>query len=321
MGDFFGAIVGGLIAIFVALWLIQAFPGFFITLAIIVGGFFAVRYYIRESKAEAARLAQEAAQKLAEEQRQTAERLAAEKRKADEQASCAMRIQSACRDSLAAYENIPKSLMTAEELLVTADSEFQEGAFSPFWDSVERAMSQLGAVDSSIRLIADRSSQYKALTVSYLGAPPPFPVDPDSARRLGTANDTAAHLQLIVRKAQRNFQFATIYEQRKTNTLLIAGFTNLADAIHGVGAQLEESVNLLGDRIDDLSSSMAEQNERLVDAVQDVSIAMDGVSSTIKEADEKARAATADQADRQDKANKMLDNIQRRRVPPKFAEN
>ena len=41
---------------------------------------------------------------------------------------------------------------------------------------------------------------------------------------LATANDTTARLQRIRRKAQRNFQFATIYEQRKTREILIAGY-------------------------------------------------------------------------------------------------
>ena len=41
---------------------------------------------------------------------------------------------------------------------------------------------------------------------------------------LATANDTTARLQRIRRKAQGNFQFATIYEQRKTREILVAGY-------------------------------------------------------------------------------------------------
>ncbi len=217
--------------------------------------------------------------------------------------------------------------MTAEQLLNSSETEFQDGAFSPFWDSIERVMRKLGAVDGSIKLIADRSNQYKALTISYKGRPPPFPVDPASALRLGTANATAGRLQKIVRNAQRDFHFATIYEQRKTSEILIAGFTNLGEAIYGVGVRLEQSIGILGDQINDLSSSMTAMNEKVVDAVKGVSSAVGevssqvgDVSSTIKGADAKVQAATADQAARQEKANRMLDNIQRHRVPPPLAD-
>jgi hypothetical protein len=221
-------------------------------------------------------------------------------------------ILSACNDSVVAFENIPKDLMTAEELLNVADAEFQDSAFSLFWDSIEKATYKLGAVDAGIKLIADCSNQYKSLSKSYKGQSPPFPVNPASAHRLATANDTVARLNRIVRKAHRNFQFATIFEQRKTSRILIDGFTNLGEAIVGLGGRLERSIGILGDQINDLSSSMSAMNENVIDAVK-------GASSAIKDADGNAQAAMADQAARQERAVRMLDNIQRGRVPSPHA--
>ena len=188
-------------------------------------------------------------------------------------------------------------------------------------------MRKLGAVDDSIKLIADRSNQYKTLVKSYKGQPPPFPVDPASAHRLGMATTTASRLQTVVRKAQRNFQFATIYEQRKTSAILIAGFGSLGEAIHGLGARLEQSIGILGDQINDLSSSMAAMNEKVVDAVKGVSSAVGDVSSrvgdvslAIKGADANTQGAMSELSARQEKANKMLDNIQRGRRPAPLAD-
>lgn len=290
--------------------------------------FFLIRYAIREEKEDNARRAREEAARLAIERREAAEKLEKERRQAAEQLAYERQILSACNESIVAFENIPKHLMTAEELLTTAENEFNDGVFSPFWDSIERATQKLGEVDGNIKLIADRSRQYRSLAESYLGKAPPFPVDTMSAQRLGTANNTAGRLQKIVRNAQRNFQFSTIYEQRKTSSILIAGFSSLGEAINGVGERLQGSIETLGDHINDLSSSMAEHNERLVDAMQDVSEAVDRtssqigeVSAAIKGADKGAQAAVADQTARQEKANRMLDNIQRRRVPPGFADH
>jgi uncharacterized protein YoxC len=278
----------------------------FFIIILVVGGIFGGRFLLKEMEAENARRAREA------EQQREYER----------------RLHSACNESLVAFENIPKNLMSAEQLLDTAENEFQDSAFSPFWDSIERAMQRLGAVDGGIKLITDHSNKYKTIAKSYKGKPPAFPIDPDSAQRLETVSATAGRMQKVVRQAQRNFQFATIYEQRKTSEILIAGFTNLGEAIHGLGTRLEESIDMLGDQIHDLSSSMTEMNEKVVEAVKGVSFGIgemssriDDVSSAVRDEDKNTQGAMTAQADRQEKANRMLDNIQRRRVPPPLAEH
>lgn len=229
-----------------------------------------------------------------------------------------------CEAAIDAFEAVPKDLLTAEQLLDVAGDEFRTGAFSPFWDSIERAMSKLGSVDASIANIASGSSRYKQLTSSYGGDPPPFPVQAESARRLVAANETSGRLSRLVREAQRNFQFATIYEQRRTNQILIAGFTSLGDAIHGLGTHLEQSIDALGDQIGDLSSSMTTMNEKVVASLEGVSSAVSGVgagvTATIKGAEKNVQAAMSEQAARQERAVGMLDNIQRRRVPPPLAD-
>jgi methyl-accepting chemotaxis protein len=313
MEEFFGKAIGIIILFFAAGWFISAYPAVFWAILLVVIGFFVVRYAAKRAKAARELQAAEAARQAAE---------------ATRQAEHEGQIIAACNESVTAFEDIPKHLMSAEQLLDTADNEFQEGAFSPFWDSIERATHTLAAVDNSIRLIGDRFNRYNALVKSFARVPPPFPVDPASARRLGSANATAIRLQTIVRKAQRNFQFSTIYEQRKTSKILIAGFNSLGDAIHGLGVRLEESIDFLGDQISDLSSSMTEMNEKLIDTVKGVSLSvgdlssqLGGVSSSVQGADKRMQAAMAEQAARQENANKMLDNIQRHRVPSPFAEH
>lgn len=62
---------------------------------------------------------------------------------------------------------------------------------------------------------------------------------------MSTSNTSSDRLRSIVGKAQRNFQFATIYEQRRTNQLLVAGFENLAQALDGIGFHIQSSIEAL----------------------------------------------------------------------------
>ena len=74
-----------------------------------------------------------------------------------------------------------------------------------------------------------------------------------------------------MRKAQGNFHFASIYEQRKTNKILIGGFTTLEQAINQVGsAQISSSIDGLSSSIDHMASSMEESAERIHSRVGDI---------------------------------------------------
>ena len=62
---------------------------------------------------------------------------------------------------------------------------------------------------------------------------------------LPDARPTAQRLAVVVRKAQKDFHFATIFEQRKTNKILVAGFSTLASAIYEIGDAISYSLNNL----------------------------------------------------------------------------
>jgi len=69
---------------------------------------------------------------------------------------------------------------------------------------------------------------------------------------------------------------------------------------------------------------MQAQQDKLVGAIQTSSAAaamqMDGMQQSLREAGSAAQKTIAEHAARQERANRMLDNIQRRRVPPHSAE-
>jgi hypothetical protein len=103
-----------------------------------------------------------------------------------------------------------------------------------------------------------------------------------AGRPLPDARPAAARFAAIVRKAQTNFQFAVIFEQRKTNQLLHTGFGNLGAAIYSLGDSINASLS-------NLSKSLQAQNKSIF--VADKAI----LDKLLTSADKKA--AKAEQAE------------------------
>ena len=186
--------------------------------------------YKRKQAAEGATL-----KKREAERRQVAER----------QKNYADSLADNCKESLDDFELLPGHLAAAEESLDQAEARFREGAFAPFWDSIEQAVQELGSFDVRVQSTTSRAATYGALVKQYAGQPPQFPIDRDSVAKLAVSARTAERLRSIVYKAQCNPEFATIYEQRKNHRISIAGFATLANALALMSSQLHSSIGQL----------------------------------------------------------------------------
>lgn len=193
------------------------------------------------------------------------------------------------------FTSLNSLIERAESHLDHAESELEERAFAPFWDHIEQCANKLGEFQEGASRTESDAKVYKERSSRLSISIPPFAL-PDV--QLADARATARRLSSIVRIAQKDFQFATIYEQRKTNQLLHSGFGTLAEAIYGlqdaiVGAIDDLSVSI-GMRLDDLIAVSKEQTDHL----------------------EALRAHGATIADESEKQSEMLDNIQRGHKPP-----
>ena len=79
-----------------------------------------------------------------------------------------------CKISLSLFEKMPHQLVEAERLLDQAEADFAEGVFVPFWDSIERATSQLRAFDESVREMHRNIERYAAIVPLYHNPPPSY---------------------------------------------------------------------------------------------------------------------------------------------------
>jgi hypothetical protein len=296
-----------IVLIVVLIWL--AFKFWYVTLALVAIG---IAFYIVLQKRQA-----EDERRAAEERARAAEkaaRAAAEWKRQEElkmQRSYLQQMTLLNDDSLKALESVPGDLNAAEQLLDRAEMDFAESAFAPFWDLVEQATCTLGRFDDRVRQINTNSGKYIDLVRKYDGSAPVFALSSESVSKLKTASNTSQRMSRIVRQAQRNFQFSMIYEQRKTNQILVAGFRTLAHALDQMTWQITSSIDNLDRSVNAMSSALTESLTSIHAQTRQLS---DIVTAHTAEVTREGQG----RVDREKNVIEMLDNIQRHRYPNIF---
>jgi hypothetical protein len=259
-GAIFGAIAGIVVAVvgYFALWIVVGVCTWsyktglaaaeLSPLAIPIGIIIGIIVPIKDAE-EAKRKAEEA------------ERQKVEEEAASRDAEC-RQLALMLESSKGTFFSLDKLVASADGWLDAAEREFKERAFAPFWDALEHATNFLGTYHESIGKIKGAASEYERRRSRLSVAVPTFKV-PESG--MPDARPIASRLSQLGRNAQKDFQFATIYEQRKTNQLLYSGFGTLAAGLermqYAITDALDDLSVSLGTRLDDLlavSSSHAE---------------------------------------------------------------
>ena len=236
-------------------------------------------------------------------------------RRRSQQENFLQQLIGVCNNSAASFEAIPQYLLEAERHLDRADVDFADGAFAPFWDSIEKAAISLGHFTYAVQRIKDDSVRYTQVVKHYRGTPPEFPVATESVTKLGVGSTTADRMKNTVHKAQRNFQFATIYEQRKTNQILIAGFKSLAQALDGMSYRIVSAIGDLANSVGGLATSVEAMNSTIETSSHAIRSQIGLVVETNIQHHDHIMRESADRARREKTALEMLDNIQRGRRP------
>lgn len=195
------------------------------------------------------------------------------------------------REATRAYNEIPDLILCAEKHLNKADAEFHANAYAPFWDAVEKALPFFGEVTSRTRDITEAGTRHKRAAKAYKKKAiasagwllPTFPVASSDAIRYGKVAESARiRLAEIVRRGQTNFYFAAIYEQRRTNAILIEGFQTLSDAIEHLGDRLNFSLAGLSNQLARLEDGQRARHAELVQSVQEVSASNRDIVSAVQ---------------------------------------
>jgi len=269
-------------------------------------GYLAAFTQVDKNKAEAIRKENERLQKLAEDKAKQLQRI-------DEynnmQASSRKQLELLSSISQTALNSIPETIKSANIALDKADAEFTEGVFAPFWDAVESALLNLTRYDELVRSIADNTTRFAEISKSFDSQPPSY--IPESST-IPDATTTVERLRTLVRRAQKIPDFAKIYEMRRTNTILVAGFTNLGNAIENMGSRIQDSISILTNTLDGAISSMSRQN---AEYYRESLSAIEGMREQLLNTSEQLSSDSKSQREHDTKVEEMLDNIQRRKRP------
>lgn len=221
--------------------IISALIGLVIVLGLVIG-ICLIPYLIASKREKSEKILKEAQQ--AARRAEEAEALR-QKREQAIKSECAIlaKLQDQSRELIFSLNSF---VSDANNFLLKAEGEFSESAFAPFWDEIERATNKLAAYHQGVNQINDNATEYATRSRNM---PVNVPVLEIQKNSFPDARITALHLSKIVRMAQKDFHFATIFEQRKTNQLLHAGFGTLASAIYQMHDSISGSLESLSDSL------------------------------------------------------------------------
>jgi hypothetical protein len=163
---------------------------------------------------------------------------------------------NALASSVRIASDLPAALAAANGWLRKAETEFQERAFGPFWDAIERAAGNLEVFRKGVTTVNQNADTFYKTLEKRQHSFPRFGTRPET---LPDPKPVLEDLQQLVRRGQTDFQCANLWEQRRTREGLIAGFRTLEDGISHLGHAISNS---LSDFQSTLSSQLAESVEQ-----------------------------------------------------------
>jgi hypothetical protein len=137
-------------------------------------------------------------------------------------------------------EVLQSAIDQAEHQLDRAEQRYEDRAFGPFWDTVEGTARTLAFYSSSVKELRQSVELYRKLLEGRTHNFPFLSVEEASA--LPNPEQTVLRFEELIEKAQKDFEFAVIWEHYKTREVLVAGFRNLADAIYYLTVALRSEI-------------------------------------------------------------------------------
>jgi len=226
------------------------------------------------------------------------------------------RLAQLAAEAQAAAGSLPIILGDAEITLDRAHDELRSLLPSPFWEAMEEVVASLNTFQQALSVIDTRRSAYLTQAAQLGSSVPEFTLGvsvlPDPAA-------THSRLNRLYREAQALDRFPIVYEQRRTNAILITGFRSLGQAIERLGGRIVDEISSLAASLDcrlvNLESSLessataaAEQGAALRAELQRSHGVNDAILGQLRQ-----NAEASSESERL--ALRMLDNIQRRRKP------
>jgi len=200
------------------------------------------------------------------------------------------------------FEDTTRVMSRAEQLFV-------EKAYVSFWDSIEEVLELLKKINNRARSIQASAKEYYG---QLEGREHTFPAFPVKSADVPNANGIVQRLTQAIDVANRDFQFASIYEQRKTTRAIVAGFRNMQEAITGLRNDIVSSISDLQYSLDSGLQAVRSEIGSLGESQQK---SASELRETLESHAESAQERDKREVKHQEFVKGALDNIQRGKKP------
>ena len=218
------------------------------------------------------------------------------------------------RDSLAGKtEFLRRGASRTRALLEKAERNFTERRFGPFWDAVDNTSTNLLGCRDLIRELTEDVRDYNARRLSL-----DFTFFPELKSEFTPFRPTlpeigfvASDLKTLVRAAETDYEFASIYENRKTNVLLAKGFSNLIEGILHLGTEISGAITDLSSEVGDLSSKVGEELEVVTDRMEALGGEVGAVSNAVAQLEGRVSTDASEVRERLHETGEKMDRVDR----------
>ena len=192
-------------------------------------------------------------------------------------------LQDSVNKGLVAYERFLAVLLEMRVLASRIEDDFNERAFAPFWDGICNFAVKMGQLNVKMRMIAQFYSIYKQKHKLYAeiqcsgdSAPPCFTDEMLNPIEPVTLKEITDWFSRVMRRGQRDFQFASIYEHYRTRELLVEGFGDLVQkfadvsgVLNSINRSLIKGFQELGVSIGNLRGTMTDEFDYLRECIEE----------------------------------------------------
>jgi|GEM_PF-3593904 hypothetical protein len=163
----------------------------------------------------------------------------------------AITLQGLLEDAPLLISQMEEKVELAAQQVNNAIQQYQDRVFAPFWDSVESVTKVLYQYNVHATDLSNIIKDYNELIgrlveeVGHEHLEHNFPSFPYAMDQVPVPVKVYDDLKRIVYDAQKDFEFAVIWEHRHTRQVLIGGFETLGQAIGNLKGRIDSSVNSL----------------------------------------------------------------------------
>lgn len=214
----------------------------------------------------------------AESKERNAEKRAAEKRMKERQiqrekdnAIEKMAIQELVLDVTKLKESLPALLDRAAFHVSRAEIELKDDSVGAFWDEVENATRCFAQYSNGVEAISSISENHAKRRAAL---PVQYQPEPLALQALADGEHIVLRMGKLVKQARRNPQWESIFQQRRTNDILVHGFHNLGNALETLQEAIASRFNDLAETLhsslenlaSDYSSALSQDMNQLMSA-------------------------------------------------------